>query len=285
MPIEKECPKNIIGLPSENENNKIKIDNNIYISLNNNNEFSIVNSIIISENKPLNHEWEKMIRETYEKLENKDKKKRRILSGEDFQLLDSKEDDSYKILNGFNPLYLKVAHIKDNNNLEGIYNSNQYLNIYIRSYIGFKDNEELDKFETIFNDKNDRDNPLYQLSSSKHDPLTTIILPVFFFVVSIVYLIIKIKNILEEEEKISKIFFYIFFCIIILFFLGELIIIIEHFRKYTRINIDMDYRMRKVLDRYNERRFKCQKYRIISLSFNFISIVCILITFRATNKK
>ena len=283
-----ECPKNIIRESSgfENNNLEIQIDDNKYISLFNDNNLDIINSIIISENQPLNHEWEKMIRETSEKLESEEKKKRRTLNGGDFQLLDSKEDYSYRILNGFNYSYLNVAHIKANNSIEGfnrnIYNLKQNLNIYTRSYIGFKNSKELDKFKIKFNDKNDTDNPLYQLSTSKHNPLITIIIPGFFIGLSIAYLVLKINNIFGS--LISKIFFYIFFIIVILFFVAEFITIFVHHHNYPKIEIDMDGRMRKVLDKYNHRTFKCIICREISIIFNGISIVSISISLYKNKK-
>ena len=281
-----DCPKNKIEQSSEFENNnlKIQIDDNEYISLNTDNNLDIINSIIISENMPLNHEWEKMIKEIYVKLKSEEKLKRRIINGEDFQLLDSKEDYTYHLLNGFDyysSSYLKVSHIKANNSIEGfdgnLYNLKQNLNIYTRNYIGFKNSEELDKFKLHFNDKNDTDNPLYKLSVLKHNPLITIILPVIFIVISFAYLVIKIKNIVQNET--FTILFYIFFIFMILFLIAEIIIIIYHYKNYPRIHIDMDDRMKKVLDKYNYRVLINRIFRLISIVLNGISIVFISISY------
>lgn len=288
LPENIDCPKNKIELSSELEDNifKIKIDDNTFISLNNDSNLNIINSIIISENQPLNHEWEKMIKETLEEIKSEEKKKRRILTGEDFKLIDSETDNSYKRLEGFSPLYLNVLDIKANNTIDGfsknIYNLKQNLNIYTRNYIGFKNSEELDKFKKKFNDKDDTDNPLYKLSSLKHQPLVTIIFSTVFLCISFAYLVFK--NIFKKEDNISKILFYIYTIIIILFFIAELIIISVHFRRYPKIHIDMDNRMKRVLELYNRRTFNCQKFRIICLCFNVISIIFTLIIYFKQNK-
>ena len=282
LPKDNDCPINMIEVSPENRdyNLKLEIEDNKYIYLKNDNNKNIINSIIISENMPLIHEWDKMIKETYEDLEDEEKNKRRSINGEDFLLFDSKNGLSYQPLfvEG-GPLNINVSHIKANNSIEGfnrnLYNLEQKLDIYTRSYIGFKNAEELDKFKKYFNDKNDRDNPLYRLSSSKHNPLITIIFPCIFIVLTILYLVFKIRNILSEE--ILEILFYIFIAFIVLFWIVELIIIIYHFRKYPTIKIDMDDRMEKILDDYNSRNIKCQVLRIISLIINTISIILILI--------
>ena len=283
-----ECPKNKIRESSGLENNglEVEIDDNKYISLDNDNNLNIINSIVISENQPLNHEWEKMIREIHEKLESEEKKRRRTLNGEDFKFLNLKEDSGYGILNGFQFSYLNVSHIKANNSIEGfdrnIYNLKQKLNIYTRNYIGFKNYEELVRFKKYFNDKNETDNPLYQLSSSKHDPLTTIIIPVVFICISIAYLVLKIKNIFGGI--ISKILFYVFFIIIMLFWVAEFITILVHCLRYPKIYIDMDNRMKEILDLYNKRTLTCQICRKISIFFNTISIIIISISLYKNNK-
>ena len=117
---------------------------------------------------------------------------------------------------------------------------------------------------------------LYKLSSSKHNPLITIIIPCAFCALSIVFLVFKIKNIFNGS--FLKIIFYIFFCLIILFMFGELVIIIYHFKKYPEIHIDMDDKMKKVLDLYNKRTMKCQVCRMISLGLNLFSLVFAIIS-------
>ncbi len=59
--------------------------------------------------------------------------------------------------------------------------------------------------------------------------------------------------------------------------IGELVIIIYHFKKYPSIHIDMDDKMKKILDLYNKRTIKCQVCRMISLVLNFISLVFAII--------
>jgi hypothetical protein len=223
-----------------------------------------------------------MVRETEEKIDDKLAQERRDISFRDLKLLDigDNEDTKYHLLDSLKDLNIKVEDVNNNNNIKGYsdtkYNKNQILNIYARNYIGFKNIDELYEFKKIFNNEDYKDNPLYKLSSSKHNPLITVVIPSAFFVLSIVFLVFKIKNIFNGS--FLKIIFYIFFCLIILFMIGELVIIIYHFKKYPSIHIDMDDKMKKILDLYNKRTMKCQICRIISLVLNFISLVFAIIS-------
>ena len=291
LPEDYECPINMIEVANvyREDNLRLQIDDYNYIYFKNNNDSDIINSIIISENKPLNHVWETMIRETYEDISQEEKDKRKIINGKDFKSFDSMHDNTYQELNvEGNPLNLYVSHIKADNPIEGfnrnIYNLKQNLNVYTRKYIGFKNTDELNKFKKKFNDIDPKHNPLYKLSSKKHKPEITISFSVIFICITIAYLVIKIKNIFQEEDKISKIFFYVFFAVIILFLIAELIIIGRHYKNYPIIHIDMDDRMGKVLNRYNNRKNKCQYLRKISAILDFISIVFMSIACYKINK-
>ena len=91
---------------------------------------------------------------------------------------------------------------KDNyiiNFVSSKYNTNQNLSIYYRNYIGFKNSEELNKFKENFNEKDPRDNPLYKLSSSNHNPIVTITFSCILLVLDILSLIFSI--ILWKKEK------------------------------------------------------------------------------------
>ena len=268
------CPYNSIYYSSSSYSENIEIGNSKYIHFENYHTTQpLLVTFIISENYPLSHEWDKIVKETSEELDEKDFEKRRQLTNKDFLLLDMGDDTTYKIVNKNNDVYLIVSDLK--NRIKDYYNKgyndNQILNIYYRNYIGFKNIEELFKFKKIFNNKDDTDNPLYKLSSSGHNPLITIILSAFFFVVSIAYLIIVLKKIFNDY--ISLILFYAFIVISIIFWLGEFITMAVHFGKYPRIYIDMDDRMQKVLDLYNKRTVICQIFRIISIIFKSISLI------------
>ena len=279
------CPKIEINVPDSDERyHKIKINEEKILSLiNNSKERNLIISIVLSENEPLSHEWDYMVRETEEKIDDKLAQERRDISFRDLKLLDigDNEDTKYHLLDSLKDLNIKVEDVNNNNNIKGYtdnkYNKNQILNIYTRNYIGFKNIDELYEFKKIFNNEDYKDNPLYKLSSSKHNPLITVVIPSAFFVLSIVFLVFKIKNIFNGS--FLKIIFYIFFVLIILFMVGELIIIGFHFKHYyPKIHIDMDDKMKKVLDLYNKRTMKCQVCRIISLVLNFISLVFAIIS-------
>ena len=291
LPEGYECPINVIEVTNvyRADNLGVQIDDYNYIYFKNKNDSDIINSIIISENKPLSHVWETMIRETYEDISQEEKDKRKILNGKDFKSFDSMHDNTYQELNvEGNPLNLYVSHIKADNPIEGfnrnIYNLKQNLNVYTRKYIGFKNTDELNKFKTKFNDNDPKDNHLYKLSSTKHKPEITISLSAIFFGISIAYLVIKIRNIFQEEDKISKILFYAFFAVIILFCIAELVTFIVHYSKYPKIDIDMDDRMGKILNNYNNRANKCRIFRIISVILDLISIVFMSIACYKINK-
>ncbi len=273
IPHNYSCPKNSIEINQK----KSELDDNDLIY---NPNKKVINSIIISQNEPLKHEWDLMVRETYEKINDENIQKRRELS-ENFH---KNIDTTYQIIEN---LELTVNNITIGNNIRDInsgkYNLNEKLNIYTRSYIGFKNVKELNKFKEKFNDQDYKDNPLYKLSSKGHHPLVTIIISVIFICAIFAYFILYCTNKLSKD--IYQVLFAIFGAFIGIFFLGELIIIGVHFNKYKKIYIDMDKRMKEVLEKYNERRLTCQLYRIISLSINVVSIVFFIISYYKDNKQ
>ena len=244
----------------------------------NSSDKKIITSIIISENQPMNHEWDTYVREVYEDIDEEDKIKRRSLTTKDFELIGDKEDNTYSR----QEVNYKVEDILSNNKVNNIQtsqlNSNQNLYIYTRNYIGFKDYDELLNFKKIFNENDPMDNPLFKLASSGHNPIITIFFSLVFIVLAIlafVFGVIKFNSQGNNYNKIIKSFFIVN-CV---FFVVELIIIAFHFAKYPKIHIDMDERMKKVLDLYNDRTFATQVYRIISLVFSVVSFTPIIIKF------
>ena len=242
------------------------------------NDKKIITSIIISENQPMNHEWDTYVREVYEDIDEEDKIKRRSLTTKDFELIGDKEDNTYSR----QEVNYKVEDILSNNKVNNIQtsqlNSNQNLYIYTRNYIGFKDYDELLNFKKIFNENDPMDNPLFKLASSGHNPIITIFFSLVFIVLAIlafVFGVIKFNSQGNNYNKIIKSFFIVN-CV---FFVVELFIIAFHFAKYPKIHIDMDERMKKVLDLYNDRTFATQVYRIISLVFSVVSFTPIIIKF------
>ena len=264
---------NILYLPFYLNYNNIYINSNSFgVSLDKNSHISI--SMVISENPPMNHEWDIMIKETFEKnLKEDEIYKRRNVSIADFNFIDSNYDNTYTNDGGgtiqLSQIQSEILGYNGNK-----YNNRQVLSLYRRSYIGFKNTKELKKFKKIFNENDPRDNPLYKLSSSGHNPLIEIIISCVFLVIIFAYALILR---LEKLKNINDLLSYIFIGITIIFLIAGLIIIVVHFIKYTPIYIDMDRRMQKVLKAYNKRTVLSQLFRLIGLVFNILSLVLILI--------
>ena len=261
---------NILCLPFNLQYNYVYINNNKFVAYENS---KIGVTMVLSENPPLNHEWDVMIKETYENnLKEEEIYKRRNVSKTDFKLFDDDDYDKTFEADGSIKLNEIRSHILDYDGTK--YNYDQELKFYIRNYIGFKNVKELKKFKKIFNEKDPRDNPLYKLSSSGHNPLIEIIIScVFLIIISAYALILKF----EKFQNIKDLLYYIFIGITIIFFVAGLIIMVYHFIKYPSIYIDMDERMNKVLNVYNKRTVRSQLFRIISLAFNIVSLILILL--------
>ena len=282
LPYNYDCPYNDLNIQSgkDIDINTIPINDTFYLKYSNSIDKNILSSFIISENQPMNHEWDIYVRETYEDTNEEDIIKRRRLNTKDFELVGDKDDNSYEKLN----ISSKVKEILESNNMNSNIqaslknkNQNQSLNIYARNYIGFKNYEELLDFKKNFNEKDPKDNPLYKLASSGHNPLITIIFSSVFFVLGIVLLILGIRKCKSKID--NKKLILIVRVVNCIFFIVELFIIAFHFVKYPKIHIDMDERMQKVLDLYNDRTFSTQVYRIISLVFSTVSLIFINIKF------
>ena len=280
LPLDVPCPLNKITFDYHCIDGDCIEINDKYIIFDNQNstDTKVIVSIILSENYPLNHEWEKMVKETYEDIGDKDIQKRRNVSLNDFSLFYNEKDDSYDLIDNSG---INVRDIEACNTIKKFdsekYNLEQELNMYVRNFIGFKNIEELNKFKKKFNNKDDRDNPLYKLSSSGYNPIITITTSSVFLFLSIIYLIIIIKKIIPE--KISIILPIIFIIFIIIFFICILIIIFSFYIKHQIIDIDMDSKMKLVLDLYNERIIKNQRFRIISSAFHLISAIFMIVYF------
>ena len=71
----------------------------------------VIISVIFSENRPLNHEWKRYVKESYKDLDDEDIKKRRSLTKKYFRLVDKEEDDTYQKLD----ISFTVANIVESN--------------------------------------------------------------------------------------------------------------------------------------------------------------------------
>ena len=279
IPKSEKCPVNEISISSFGvEANKI---GNIYFNGSEEKNSKIITSIILSENKPSNHEWDKLIKENYENIDDEESNRRRIVSKNDFLLLDKEDFNNYESRN----IKIQMSDLISGFNFKKfeLYNRYQDLTIYTRNYIGFKNVKEFNKFKKYFKD-NDiyfNENPLYKLSSLEHDPLITIIFSAFFLFLGISFLIIIIINFFKGflNEKIKDILLYCFIFILIVNFVADLIIISYHYSKCPLIYIDMDARMKSVLNRYNKRTIMYQLFRIISGLFLVFSGIFITLYF------
>ena len=254
----------------------IYIDENKTLNLINDTSLRVLVSVDISENQPINHLWDTLIRETYEKIDEDSLNKRRNIAKSDFRKIDTGRDHTYELVYGDNKNNnLFVQDITDFNPIKGYYinkyNLEQNLNIYGRSYIGFKDTDELKKFQDKFNPDDHRDNPLYKISSTGHNPLITIIFSCVFFGLVIILIILIRKNVFGGQ--ILPFIILSFFIVIIIYFIAELSLMALHYSRFPQIHIKMDSRMEYVLDKYNLRTILCQLFRIIGLGFNLIAIV------------
>ena len=275
LPQDYKCPYNDLSIQSTSGDNTVLVNsnNNYYLKYSNSDDKKIFSSIFISENQPMNHEWDIYVRETYEDIDEEDIIKRRRLTKKDFELVCDKDDNTYSKIN----INFQVNEILENNNiysniLTSELNKDQNLNIYARNYIGFKDYDELLDFKKFFNEKDPMDNPLYKLTSSGHNPIITITFSSLFIVLDILALVFGILKFKSQENNNNKLILS-FFIVNCVFFVVELFIIGFHFVKYPKIHIDMDERMKKVLDLYNDRTFSTQVYRIISLVFSTVSLI------------
>ena len=266
------CPNNTFSQSFASENDAIHLYDR-YIKGYNELSKKIITSVIISENKPMSHEWKKYVRETFNKLNEKEKSNRKNLTKKDFGLLIEEDDNTYEKL-GFQ---IKVSEINQNKSFLNIqsskYNMEQNLNIYTRNYIGFKNLDELNDFKSKFNEKDPTDNPLYKLSSSDYNPIITIIFSGLLLLLDIIYMIFIIISWKKENNNYNSSLIKAFLVINSLFIAAVLFIIVYHFLKYPKINIDMDDRMKAVLDLYNKRIMSLQKYRITSLAFSVVSLI------------
>ena len=266
------CPYNtIIEQDSKDEGQIVLFNRSFKANIDENKP--IITSVIISENQPMNHEWKKYIKELYNDLDEDEIREKRSLTKNDFELLGKGDDNTYQKLN----IQLTVKEISETCDIKAFdssrYNMNQKLNIYTRNYIGFKDVEELNNFKTYFNEKDPMDNPLYKLSCSKYNPIMTMTFASFFLLLDILYIIFLCNALKREKNDLNFSLVKVFLAINIILLAVELFNIAFHFIKYPKIKIDMDNRMKAVLDLYNERTFSLQLYRIISVAFSVISII------------
>ena len=267
------CPNNLFS-ESVYGNGKYSLYNRSF-QTNFNAKKPIITSVIFSENQPMIHEWKLYVKDTYDDLNEEDKIKARSISKKDFELIGKSEDNTYQKLG----IQFSVQEISENNIIKNFdssnFNVNQKLNIYVRNYIGFKNIDELNDFKTIFNEKDQMDNPLYKLSCLKYNPphIATIVFSSCLLVFEIFYIIFQSISLKSDNHKCYSRLLIAFLIINIIFFVIELVIIAFHFFYYPEIDIDMDERMKKVLELYNERRLSLQIYRIISVVFATASLI------------
>ena len=220
---------------------QVLLDNNIsiYLNTNENIERPIIISIFLSFDNPWEHEWNKIIAykegEKYEnkireefKFENYDKymisaieQKTFYISLDDIKYLEKNDDFNSKIID------IELVDIS------------QFYNIFHKNYIGFKNNEELQKFKKFFNMNDYKDNPLYKISTVLFPSLTTfVVFILIFFVLLVLYIFIFLKI------YVTFFFDMIFTSIISIVYIP---IYLSHLYKFKKLEFNFDPQIQKDL--------------------------------------
>ena len=270
-------------------NENIILNRNIYHL---NKDYSIVKNIF-SELNPNYFEYEMILEESILKNKKKITKK------------EQKKADKYKVINMNNiyDAFFKEKKIdnRDGNihyinqtkillgdmirqNEEYIFKNvlnNEYMmsksiNWYTRSYIGFKNYEELQKFKKFFDEDDPTNNPLYKITEkflcpnwvSLHLLSIFLLIPIFLAIFQIYYFI-KEKNIKIYQFYISDSIRQISTLILIIIYL--FIYLFKYVYAFKKINIEMEYYYQIVLEKYNMRRAQKNLLRgVILLCINSI---------------
>ena len=146
---------------------QVLLDNNIsiYLNTNENIERPIIISIFLSFDNPWEHEWNKIIAyKEGEKYENKIREEFKFENYDKYMISAIEQNtfyislDDIKYLEKNDDFNSKIIDIE-------LVDISQFYNIFHKNYIGFKNNEELQKFKKFFNMNDYKDNPLYKIST------------------------------------------------------------------------------------------------------------------------
>ena len=157
------------------------------------------------------------------------------------------------------------------------YLENEYMKIksikwYTRNYIGFKDYNELAKFQIYFDEKDPMNNPLYKITNIIYPNWESIII-LFLFLLTFILAIIYQIYIFFKEKNITNILFLVIdifrqISLIILLIIYLPLFLFRYNYTFFKIDIDMEIYYKIVLEKYNERRGQ-------KLLFTGVIILCI----------
>jgi len=138
------------------------------------------------------------------------------------------------------------------------YYSNKNIYRYTRSYIGFQNMTELNKFKRFFDVNDHKNNCLFKISKVLYPNIESLIIGIIFIIFSIFCIFQILKN--YDDININfpfidfEIDYLILIVIIVLFLLYFLMYLIGYLVKFKEIDIDMEDFYKKVLKKYNYRR-------------------------------
>ena len=161
------------------------------------------------------------------------------------------------------------------NYLGNEYMKKKSLKWYTRNYIGFKDYDELTKFQKYFDEKDPMNNPLYKITNIIYPNLESIIILILFLITLIIAFIYQIY-IFIKENNIKNDFFLIFdtyrqISLMSLLIIYLCLFLFRYNYNFFKIDVDMEIYYKIVLEKYNERRGqKLLLAGIIILCINFI---------------
>ena len=161
------------------------------------------------------------------------------------------------------------------NYLGNEYMKKKTLKWYTRNYIGFKDYDELTKFQKYFDEKDPMNNPLYKITNIIYPNWESIIILILFLITLIIAFIYQIY-IFIKENNIKNDFFLIFdtyrqISLMSLLIIYLCLFLFRYNYNFFKIDVDMEIYYKIVLEKYNERRGqKLLLAGIIILCINFI---------------
>ena len=251
LPKKYNCPLNDMQISTNNNlsllNNGYKetiLENNISIYLNYEANINrpIIISNILSIDQPWDHEWEKLI------VNKKGDKKRKFFPFESF--------DIYMIkFNSFNISLEDILKWEENNEkIKSVVEeqkASSFYYIFHKNYIGFKNYEELKKFEKIFNKNDYKDNPLFKLSKTLRPYIASIIfglILLFFYIFLYIY---GLKEKFNKEEFI--ILFFIAGIISSIYFIVYIALYFSDKTKYKKMEFEFDEQIQIVFNLYSKR--------------------------------
>ena len=161
------------------------------------------------------------------------------------------------------------------NYINNQYIKEKYIGLYTRNYIGFKNSDELEKFQKIFSEDDPTNNPLYKICGIIYPNWETVII-IFLFFIAIIYIFylqvhyfIIDKNIKNEMIMGCDSYRQIVTMVLLIIYLA--LYLYRYIYQFIEIKIDMEIYYKIVLDKYNERRIQSLLLAaVILLCINFI---------------